>query len=208
MCLVVYSDLLPRMIHDECMKVVESQVGQQSKDVADAFFRSLLPDGRNLLETLHKEGFIKKIQTSQVIVTPTPSASVRLDELNSILSEMAKGEEAVKRLKELDEQAGLSGKKKKRPEAKELSAPVRHDAIGGNFDPTKVESFVSEALDDATLAKQRLDQATKMKNDAAQLLAEATRLEQEAAKLNPVKASVTNGKKTTKKTATTKVKAD
>ena len=30
MCLLVYSDLLPRMIHDEIMKVLESAVGQQA----------------------------------------------------------------------------------------------------------------------------------------------------------------------------------
>lgn len=208
MCLVVYSDLLPRMIHDRVMEVVESAAGQQAKDVADVFFRNLLADGRNLLEVLHKEGFIKKVQTNQVIVTPTPASSVRLDELNSILSEMAQGEAAVKRLQELDAATGMNGKKR-RPavaESREVMPPVRQDLVGGNFDPSKQ---YADVLDDSTLAKQRLSQAERMKSEAAQLLAEAQRLEQEAAALDPAPAKVTNVKKSTaKKTTSTKVKTN
>ena len=33
MALVAYSDTLPRMIHDELMRVLESPVGQNSKDL-------------------------------------------------------------------------------------------------------------------------------------------------------------------------------
>lgn len=210
MCLVVYSDLLPRMIHDRVMESVESAAGQQAKDVADVFFRSLLADGRNLLEVLHKEGFIKKVQTNQVIVTPTPASSVRLDELNSILTEMAKGEEAVKRMQELDAAQGMSGKKRRGSvvaESKEVMPPVRQDLVGGNFDPSK--QYTEAVLDDSALAKQRLTQAERMKSEAAQLLAEAQRLEQEAAALDPAPAKVTNVKKSTaKKTTSTKVKTN
>jgi hypothetical protein len=70
MCLLVYSELLPRTYHDTVMKVLESDPGQAASELSDALFRSLLPDGRNVLETLHAEGLIRKIPTSQVIVTP------------------------------------------------------------------------------------------------------------------------------------------
>ena len=43
------------------MKVIESPEGQTAETLGDAMFRSLLADGRPMLETLHKEGMIKKV---------------------------------------------------------------------------------------------------------------------------------------------------
>ena len=102
MCLLVYSDQMPQLIHDQVMRTLESEVGQQAKDFADALFRQVMADGRNCLETIHKEGYMKKVPTNQVIVTPNAQSSVRLDELNNILDEMDKGEAAVKKMAELD----------------------------------------------------------------------------------------------------------
>ena len=96
MALLLYSDTLPRLIHDEVMKALESAVGQNAKELSDVLFRTTMADGRNCLEVLHREGFIKKVPTSQILITPTTKSSVRLDELNSILDEMDKGEEAIK----------------------------------------------------------------------------------------------------------------
>ena len=102
MCLICYSDLLPRLVHDEIMKVLESPVGQQANDLADALFRNIMPDGQNTLQTIHANGWIQKVPTNQVLVQANAKSSVRLDELNDILDEMAQGEEAVRRLAELD----------------------------------------------------------------------------------------------------------
>jgi hypothetical protein len=49
MCLVAYSDTLPRMIHDEVMKQLESPIGQNAKDLSDVLFRTTMNDGRNAL---------------------------------------------------------------------------------------------------------------------------------------------------------------
>ena len=49
MALVIYSDSLPAMLHDEVMKVVESAAGQGTKVLADALFRNTMPDGNNTL---------------------------------------------------------------------------------------------------------------------------------------------------------------
>ena len=51
MCLVLYSDMLPSLVHDEVMKVLESTVGQNSKELADAMFRHTMADGRNCLRS-------------------------------------------------------------------------------------------------------------------------------------------------------------
>ena len=59
MALVIYSDSLPSMLHDEVMKVIESPAGQSAKVLADALFRNIMPDGNNTLGSLHKGGYLK-----------------------------------------------------------------------------------------------------------------------------------------------------
>ena len=68
MALVVYSDVLPRLIHDELMKAVEGDVGQNSKEISEVLHRTYMADGRILLGTLHREGMIKKVPANQVLV--------------------------------------------------------------------------------------------------------------------------------------------
>jgi len=178
MALVTYGEVLPRLIHDEVMKCLESPVGQQAKEFSDALFRVTMSDGRNCLEVLHKEGMIKKVPTNQVVVTPTGKSNVRLDELNKILKEMEQGEDAVKRLAELDAAQGATGKQKARP-GRDLGDTARtaDKAVAGT---------VVETLSDADLAAQRLSQAEKMKKEAAMLIAEAERLVTEASQLAPL----------------------
>lgn len=197
MCLVIYSDTLPQMFHDEVMQVLESAVGQASQELADALFRSVMKDGRNCLETLHREGFLKKVATNQVIITPNAKSSVRLDELNKILNEMAKGEEAIKKMAELDQNSGMTTKR----EPKEVGAnPASRTtpAEPGN-------ATVGDVLTDEQLAAQRIAQAAQMKKDAQSLLAEAARLEAEAADFD--KATTKNGTRKTRKTAAKKQEA-
>jgi hypothetical protein len=165
-----------------------------------------MADGRNALEVLHKEGFIKKVPTSQVLITPTAKSSVRLDELNDILDEMEKGEEAVKRLQEIDSNVGMSGKKKTR-EGREVGMPPNNTSVSRtNVDVDATDSaaaYLKGALSDEDLANDRLSQAESFKKQAEQLLAEAKRLEQEASNLAPAK----DGTRKTKKTTTAKKQA-
>ena len=107
MCLVIYPETLPTHIHNTIMSILESAPGQQSPNLADVLHRNLLPDGRVILQALHNEGMLKKINTNQVIVTPTAQSNVKLDELNRIVKEMESGAEALKRMQELDANAGF-----------------------------------------------------------------------------------------------------
>ncbi len=197
MCLVSYSDLLPRMIHDEIMRALESASGQQSANLSDLLFRTMMADGRNVLEVLHKEGFMKKVPTSQVIMTPTASAKIRLDELNSLLAEMATGADAVKRMAEIDAQAGLQTKKRdntpKKPGATLPPAPA-------------LQAAPNEVLSDEVIAAQHVAQAARMRAEASSMLAEADRLEKDAQSLTP--APVVKAKKTVKSTPTMKATND
>jgi len=205
MALVAYSDTLPRMIHDEVMKALESPIGQAATDFSDVLFRTVMGDGRNALEVMHKEGFIKKVPTSQVLVTPTAKSSVRLDELNGILDEMDKGAEAVKRLSDLDKETGYTGKKKVR-EGREVGMPPNNTSQSRtNIDVDATDSaaaYLKGALSDGDLAQQRLDQAAKMQKQAQELLAEAKRLTEEATSLIPAN----NATKTTRAKKATQAK--
>jgi hypothetical protein len=188
MCLIAYSDLLPRMMHDEVMKVLESPVGQQAENFADALFRDVMADGRNALAALHHDGLIKKVQTSQVIITPTPNATVRLDELNSILKEMATGEEAIKRLRELDQNQGISGLTRKGEQAKlfQEEAAKTAQATTPPVTPSVVDAPVTEGTVDDRVRELR-KQALLKRQDAKDAIAEAQRLELQARDLRAVK---------------------
>jgi hypothetical protein len=208
MCLLVYSDLLPRMIHDEVMKTLESAVGQQANDLADALFRNIMPDGQNTLNVLHINGMIQKVPCNQVIVQANAKSNVRLDELNEILNEMAQGQEAVQRLAELDakvtgwtpaqqqEQNAKNAAKKKarQEEGREVGVPPNAAK------PIDVPVLTENALSNNDIAKNLLEQAERMKQQAASMLAEVTRLTNEAIALTPppsaVKVRKTNGTKT------------
>lgn len=198
MALVVYSDLLPRMVHDEIMRAVESPQGQAAMEISEVLFRTIMADGRNCLESLHSNGLLKKVPTNQVLVTPTTTSSVRLDELNDILDEMAKGEEALKRLQDLDSNRGLSGKTApRRAEIQELGEKKTREAQGN----TSAAAMLSGMLSDSDLAAQRADQAAKMEATAKELLAEAARLKKEAESLSP---KVNDAGTKTKKASTKK----
>jgi len=198
MALVIYSDLLPRMVHDEVMRAVESPQGQEAKEISDVLFRTIMADGHNCLESLHRNGLMKKVPTNQVLVTPTSNSSVRLDELNDILDEMQKGEEAMKRLQDIDSSRGFTGKKAPRKATIQEVGERRTREAQGN---TSAAEMLSGLLSDSDLATQRLEQAQKMEASAKQLLEEAARLKQEAESLSP---KVDNVGTKTKKTATKK----
>lgn len=175
MTLVIYPQTLAVHMHDSIMRVIESPEGQSAENLGDALFRSLLPDGRAMLQTLHSEGMIKKVQAKQVTVTPTPSSSVNLAEMNEIIRKMKMGQEAIQEMANLDANKGYNGKAKRRDDfGREVGAPVpqRMAEVAG--------SDAAKALDDAQLAQDRMAQATRMEAEARGLLAESARLKAEA----------------------------
>ena len=175
MCLVIYPDVLPTHIHNSVMTVLESAPGQQATTLADVFHRNLLPDGRNILQTLHAEGMLKKIASNQVILTPTPTSSVKLDEVNRLVKEMESGAEALKRMQEIDQNSGIVPPEVKRQAEKEYKQQQSQ--------PLQANS--SQALDDKSLANNMLAQAQRMESEARGMIAEAARMKKEAEKMYP-----------------------
>lgn len=193
MALVVYSDLLPRLIHDEVMKALESAPGQNTMELNEVLFRTTMGDGTNCLHTLHNQGFLKKVPTNQILITPNAQSSVRLDELNDLLDEMAKGEEAVARLRDIDNSRGLQTKPRK-AETVELGETKSREAQGN----MSAEAMVAGVLSDDDINASKIAQAERMEADANSMLAEAKRLKAEAGVTTEVKRGKTTKATTTK----------
>ena len=83
--LVVYSDSLPDRYHDSFMEAVESPEGQASQNLYEVLTRKVFWHGTPMLETLHKEGLLRKVPTSAIIMQPNSNTEVPL---NDILAQM------------------------------------------------------------------------------------------------------------------------
>lgn len=175
MCLLIYPEVLPAHWHDTIMKVLESDVGQQAEELAEALSRSLLPDGRVILNTLHAERMIKKVRTADVIMTPRTDATIRLDELNKMLNEMKLGADAVKKMAEADATRGLVDAPTKRAAEAEFKAGRQATA----------QAPQNGALTDRDIAANMLDQAKRMEIEAKGMIAEAARMKKEAERMDP-----------------------
>lgn len=170
MSLVTYTETLNRHIHDPMMKCIESNIGQQSENLADALNRVHTNDGKYILQVLHQQGLIKKVQSASVMMTPNSTTSIRLDELNKMLTEMKQGEDAVRRLAEIDASRGIHPGN---PQDVARSMRNYHDS-------QQAMQAADGALGDNSLANNLRQQAAKMAAEAKGLMAEADRLIQEA----------------------------
>jgi hypothetical protein len=182
MCLVAYPDVLNRHVHDPLMKCIESDIGQSSENLADALNRTYTVEGKIILQALHAEGQLKKVNTEQVVVTPSPNVRIKLNELNKILDEMKQGEAAVKRLAEIDSSTGLQD-----------PADVARRMRGDQQAPLQA---AQGALGDDQIANNMRLQAERMATEARGLLAESERMMKEANQMLGVSVE----KKTTRKT--------
>ena len=185
MCLVIYPDTLHAHWQDSIQKALESDVAQQSEELADALHRSFLPDGRPVLQTLHQERMIKKLRTADVLVTPTGDAKIRLDELNKMLNEMKQGEQAIKKMAENDASRGMVAPEVKRKAEAEFKASQAQKADPAYVAPPTLKAGQDGALSDRDIASNMLAQAKAMETNARAMVAEAARMKKEAEKMDP-----------------------
>ena len=85
--LVVGTGNLGDSYHDSLMSLIQSTEGQQANELADILSVRRFPDGSNMLEWLHTRGHLKKVPTSGVLMVPTPSNTISLDELNQLIAD-------------------------------------------------------------------------------------------------------------------------
>ena len=163
-CLIVQTDNLDSRQHDDLMNVVQSLEAQASNDISEVMFRRQFTDGTNMLNSLHFSKKLQKVPVGLVQLTPTPSQSLPLEDVNSEIRKLKGG-----------------------------YTPPINDASHLDNDTTKTvtlnePSDVLASTDDesvASIAKNLLTQATFMEEDATLLLKEAETKKQEAFRLDP-----------------------
>jgi hypothetical protein len=163
-CLIVQTDNLDSRQHDDLMNVVQSLEAQASNDISEVMFRRQFTDGTNMLNSLHFSKKLQKVPVGLVQLTPTPSQSLPLEDVNSEIRKLKGG-----------------------------YTPPINDASHLDNDTTKTvalnePSEVLASADDesvASIAKNLLTQATFMEEDATLLLKEAETKKQEAFRLDP-----------------------
>jgi len=82
-CLVVDVDALDPKYHDGLMQAVESPEGQASNKVYEVLGRKLFWDGKNILNTLHERGFLRRVPVDTVTLVPSSTETLPLKEFNA-----------------------------------------------------------------------------------------------------------------------------
>lgn len=183
MALIIYPETLQAHWQQAVQSVLESDIAQQSEELADALHRNFLPDGRPILETLHQERMIKKVRTGDIIVTPNAQSKIRLDELNKMLNEMKLGEEAIKKMAENDASRGMVAPEVKRKAEADFKASQAQKQAAPAV--PAFQAPAQGALSDRDIAANMLAQAKKMEVEAKSMIAEAARMKKDAEKMDP-----------------------
>lgn len=162
-CIVVTTENLMAEEHDALIKLVESDAGQSSFELATSMARTQLPDGRNMLAGFHTTGKLVKVETKLVEMTPDNKTVIDLSELNKLIAQQ-KGV-SVEDLATLGENT---------PDKTVTQQPLE-------IQEDVVQNVVQEnVLTDDQLAAQYRSQADAM-------FKEAKRLREEADALSPTK---------------------
>lgn len=152
--LVVGTSSLQESYHDSLMSTLQSDSGQSANELADILAVRKFPDGSNMLEFLHVKGYLKKVPTDGVLMTPTPNDHVSLDQLNVIIAEQ-KGVS-------IDELAITDGvnpnpKTKKEHEPKPDPIEVKEESLE-NLTPTQLRSKADALFKQAQALRRQADE--------------------------------------------------
>jgi hypothetical protein len=92
--LIIPTESLPTLYHDDLISAIESSNCQDSLDPSDYLFRQVFNDGTNMLNTLHQKGWMVKVPTKSVAMTPSPGVVINLVDLNRELKQIGNAQAA------------------------------------------------------------------------------------------------------------------
>ena len=166
--LVLPVSQLPDHYHDSIMEVVETVQAQDAFEFGEIMFMRSFPDGRPMLQAMQADSRLHKVATDTVLMTPTPTDSILLSELNVLIAEQ-------KNCTIDDLYTFVSGAPKTKPEAQAKAAePMVDPDIPA---PLRAQATTNEALSDKDIAKSYRSQADAMYKEAARLRKEADSLD-------------------------------
>jgi hypothetical protein len=92
--LVIQTEALPSLHHDDLIRAIETSGCQDSLDPSDWLFRQQFTDGTNMLNTIHQRGWMIKVPTKSIMMTPQPGVEINLVELNKQLKGISNNQAA------------------------------------------------------------------------------------------------------------------
>lgn len=173
MALVVAASNLPDSYHDAIMSLVEGEQAQDTFEFGELLHTRMFPDGKSMLRTLQLGGWLHKVATDHITMTPSTSVSIPLDQLNVLIAEQKNCA--------IDDLAYLVAGAPPREESKKSVAEVQTI--------TEVKSSEPAVLTDKDIAKSYRSQADAMYKEAARLRKEADDLDPPLKKTAKVKES-------------------
>ena len=155
-CLVVETERLPDMEHDDVVRVVESPAGQEATQFYEIAHRSMFGDGINMLVKLNNRGYLKKYSTDEIIMTPNTHTSIKLSEINEVNRK---------------QKSGMSQDDIANSMVDDTDQPPRTQSSSQNT-PT-APTAEADVLDDTAIAKTMLSQAETYELEVKRLREEA-----------------------------------
>ncbi len=162
--LVVLTSALADEQHDALMNVVQSAEAQEANEISEVLHRRQFPDGANMLTALHSLKKIDKVAVDRVSLTPTPSQSVPLAEVNREIAKINAGSNPP------------------------LKTEVNPVSVDTNPLPSEVvdnTATTDNGTDPESVAKNILFQADLMIEDANKMIKDAEVKREEAFALDP-----------------------
>ena len=158
-CLIVETERLPDMEHDDMVRVVESGEAQGNADFFHVAQRSKFSDGTNMLARLSQKGYLKKYPTNQIDLTPNSSTAIKLSQINQVLTKQA---------------SGMSDKDIANVMVDDTDGPPRgNSTLSESQTINEAVNTGEQALDNGDLAQKMLDQATTYEAEVKRLREEA-----------------------------------
>ena len=158
-CLVVETDSLPDMAHQDIMRIVEGEPAQSTGNLYEVLGRERMSDGAVALRWLSSNDRLRKFPTNNIMLTPDSNNTLRLDKMNKIITMQA---------------SGATNEQIENAIVDDTDAPPRQQTTAQQAPAPSGEPGV---LDDAAIAQQRLAQAETFKAEAERLIAEAYELD-------------------------------
>ena len=145
--LVIPTESLETLYHDDLIKAIESKTAQESMDPSEFLFRQSFFDGTNMLNTIHQKGWMIKVPTKSIVMIPRPGVEINLVELNRELNQI---------------------------ERKKASGGTRSGDIANGANPPSSPPGV---IDDLALAAKYRSQAATFEAEVRRLREEAEKLD-------------------------------
>lgn len=177
---------LPDSYHDALMNLVETAEAQDAFEFGEIMFARSFPDGRPMLRAMQADNRLQKLPTDLVIMCPTPTSEIQLDQLNVLIAEQ-------KNVAVDDLYTFVKGAPKKSDAKVEDVATVKDLSPAVDPDvpaPVRAQASSTEPLSDLDLAKSYRSQADRLYKEAALLRKQADELDPPKKKTTKVTESI------------------